>query len=915
MINSQIEYKNSPIKRWIKIWLILLSISFRLSAQTNDPDAYFDIYSTRDGLSQNDVTCIIQDSYGFMWFGTNSGVNRFDGYEFSVFQREVGNPNSLSSNLTSSIMEDSKGDIWIGTNDAGITLYDRSADGMTQIRNSNFSPRTLTNNHVTCIQETPNGAIWVGTVNGLNIITRLEDGKLQFEHIWANASAPAALKSDRIFTIFNDDFGDTWLGTSSGLYRYKPSKNDSTHKFIHYQLPLPSPRVTDIIRNDTALVVNTIDGIMLLPFQEVYKTNPSFHKLNSGACRKITIDKEGNIWGARAQGAQVLFSTEDGLKRKIFKSDISNPNSISNNYCLSIFCDKNGMIWIGTNGGGVNMYNPARKRFRHYFETFEEGSLPGSKIRSIQEDRFGNLWVGTEGGGLDFHKKKSASSYKKNFELVELEGKEKLVFALEEAENIDKDLIYVGTDYPDYLHVARYEQKTEQLVSHVFEGHQIKGIVMALHHDASNYLWAGTYGDGLHRIKLDRNGKYVSSTFMKYDPLNKASTANVIRSIAEDIYGNLWVGTDRGLHKLTKEEKYKQSPAFVKYQYDVNDTTSIGYDYILPIYIAKDETIWVGTIGGGLNRVIPGSHANDDHFQRFNVTNGLIDNNVKSIEEDELGNLWLGTNKGLVKFDPNNYEYSNFSVSDGIQDWEFSEVASTTLSNGEMLFGGVNGITHFKPNEINKDTSSAQLVLTELKVMDATINPQEEVNGRVLLDKDLNEVEKIRLKHKENSFSVQFAMTHFAAPEKNQYAFMLEGFDKKWIDVSSDIRIARYTNVPAGKYTLKIKASNGDLFWNQKPISLAIEIAPPIWATIYAKILYLIITILCLWFFRKYTIIENSKKNQLLIDHLEKEKIEELNQLKFRFFTNVSHEFRTPLTLILGTHGAVEKDYQVFYRR
>ncbi len=889
--------------------LLIVMLPSQLVAQKDAAaiDAYFEIFSAKDGLSQNDVTCIIQDSYGFIWLGTNGGVNRFDGYNFKVFQKEVGNTNSLSSNLISSIIEDSHGNIWIGTNDAGITFYDRSANKMAQIKNSSSSPNVITNNHIVSMQEASDGRIWVGTINGLNVIQVNDNKSFDIEHIWADVQAPFSLRSNHIFKIFMDPFDDLWFGTSSGLYRYDIGKRDSTHRFIQYELPLSPPRITDITKNDSALVISNVQQVLLLPFGEIYKTNPSTHDLNNISGRKICVDKNGNIWGVNATGARLMVSNKNGLVYSSFSNDLSNPNSLSRNQCLSIFSDSNGIIWIGTSGGGVNMFNPLRKKFRHYFETLEKGSLPGSKMRSIKEDQLGNLWVATEGGGLNFHKKRPVKAYESGFEKVELEGREEFVFALEESQNTVANLMFVGTDHPGFLHIVQYNEKTQKLSSQAFEGHDIEGIVMWLYHDSNNFLWVGTYADGLHRIKLDRNGKLVSFNHMKYDPSNNKSTANVIRCIKEDPYGNLWIGTERGLHKLTREEKYKESPSFIRYQYNVNDSSSIGYDYVIPIHISTDGTIWVGTIGGGLNKVIRGVADNDDSFQRFNVSNGLIDNNVKSIEEDKEGNLWLGTNKGIVRFDPSREEYDNFGIGDGLHDWEFTEVASETLRNGEMLFGSVNGFVNFKPGEIIKDTTKAPLVITDFKILDKSINPQEHINGRVLLERNINDLEKIKLKHKENSFSVEFAITHFASPENNQYSFMLEGFDDDWINVSSDVRMARYTNVPAGEYTLKMKASNGDLFWNENPIKLDIEIAPPVWASIYAKTLYLIMIILCLWFFRKYTVIKNSRKNQLLIDHLEKEKIEELNQLKFRFFTNVSHEFRTPLTLILGLTEQLRK--------
>lgn len=855
----------------------------------------FDIYSTKNGLSQNDVRCLYQDSYGFIWIGTHGGLNRFDGYSFKTYQKGIDDPSSLPSNLISSITEDRHGNLWIATDDQGIVIMDRQTETYQQLRHEPADPNTLTNNHIITLYIDNKGIIWAGSATGLNrIVYDYDQKKATVERLVADPNNPNSINGNHINQLFEDKFGNLWVGTTSGLNRHI-STDGTAHQFLTYKLKSNNV-VRHIASNDTSLLIATSVEVLSLPYNQINTNTPDLHIVLNRAFSEIVSDQNQNIWGINNNGVTLFYQKNGKLHEHLFVNSWADPKSLSKNIVTSIIEDRSGLIWIGTNGGGLNLYNPDRKSFKHFHKNVNPGSLSYNKIRGIEQDPKGNLWIGTEGGGLNFLSINNRYDFDSGFEHIDVNAAAgNFVFSME---NTKEGYLLVGAGYPYSLQVLKLNSNNSN--PKIIERLNVKGNVFAILQDSAGFIWVGTYNNGLFRMTQNTDGTLETSAHFLHETEDYSSiSSNVIRSIAEDANGNLWVGTDEGLNKITRQERTKDTPNFIRYQQG-KTPNSISYDYILPIFVSSTNDIWIGTLGGGLNKLIPGTTPNNDRFEHITTEDGLPNNVVKSIQEDENGNLWLGTNNGLTKFNPTTRQLTNYGISDGLQDMEFSEIASNKLATGELIFGGVDGFNVFDPADITPDTSKVNVVFTELQILNRTVNTGEEINGRVILTADLNRSQELELYHNENSFSVKFAALHYAAPEKNRYRYKLEGFDKEWISTSAQNRIAKYTNLAPGTYTLLVKASNSDDHWTEEPIRLQIHIAPPFWRTHIAMITYIILIIIALWFFRKYTLITNSRKNQLVIEHLEREKIEELSQLKLRFFTNVSHEFRTPLTLILG---------------
>ncbi|MFY0607711.1 MAG: response regulator [Cyclobacteriaceae bacterium] len=866
-------------------FLGIISIT-ALVAQAPQLHGRFDHFTTQNGLTQNDVRAIFQDSDGYLWVGTHGGLNRFDGYAFTKFVRKESDHYDVSSNLISSICEDTLGDIWIGTDDMGLMLYKKDFSQFEHFGNLDNS--TLTNKHITNLFCDSHNRIWAITNQGLNIVTRSAEGEVNIEKYH--------FQNNVVFYGYEDPKGNIWFATQRGLMRYFGKNALGIHQFINYQIEgLREARF--ISSNDSSLLVTNNNGLFVLPYHSLENNDPIAYSLETQPqVQRLISDSNGNLWYTNPNGLFVTYKEGNQIKTHHFKNATSDPNSLRGNITTAVLEDNNNQIWVGTNGNGLNLYNPRKKNFEHFNKGTNEGSISYNKIRAISKDSRGNLWFGTEGGGINIVTPiEGAYDFRTGFQSINVNPNgQNFVYAITEATFGSRQRIFIGTGFTSHFMVI--DNRTGNFTPYDVKEHP-GGPVFCITQDSKGNLWIGTYGQGLYYYTMTANGDVEDVSQIK---TAQGLSSNVVRSITEDKFGTIWVGTDHGVNKIIKGIDEGEKSKIVIYENDPEAAMSLSYDYILPIFKSENGALWIGTLGGGLNRVISGITPDQDQFERITVADGLPSNVIKSIEEDSSGNLWLATNNGLCKFNPMTHQVVSYGMTDGIQDLEFGELASITLEDGQMIFGGVNGFNTFYPEEIVSDNSEINIVLNRLSILNTEVVTGEEINGRVILEKDINRTELLELNPDENSFSISFSGLNFNSPQNNKYQYKLENFDKKWTNANANQRVAKYTNLPPGKYILKVKASNADGYWNSQAKSITIVISRPLWSTPYAMFLYIMVLGLILWFFRKYTIITNTRKNQLHIEHLEKEKIEELSQLKLRFYTNVSHEFRTPLTLILG---------------
>jgi len=791
----------------------------------------FEHLSIIDGLSQNSINCILQDNKGFMWFGTQDGLNKYDGYGFTIYKHDFSNPNSLSDNFVLSLYQDKSNMIWVGTNGGGLNRFDPILEAWTPYLNKADDPKSLCSNFVNAICEDAYGDLWIGTNDGLNRFDRITGAFTHFKHVPDDSSS---LSHHFIYTIYEDRKGDLWIGTGLGLNRF----NRETSRFSYYQ-SYPNTRqglshnTVYSIHEDrngffwigTAGGLNRFEPIQKRFTHYTYKSS-DHQSLIQNSVRSIHEDKTGILWIGTDEGLSHFDPINETFVH--YRHDPNDPNSLSNSIVRSIYGDNSEVLWIGTYGGGVNRLNREKEKFTLYRkDATDPNSLNSNSVWSIHEGRDDQLWIGTEDGLNRFDRKR-------------------------------------GT-FVQYTHVPNDIQTLSQ------------GIVRAIHEDASGTLWVGTYGGGLNRF--DKNtGRFSHYTHVAED--NESLSTNFIRTIYEDRYGVLWIGTNNGLNKFNRKTKsflhFKQdadnphslnnnrvrsifednsgilwigtygglhrfnrdTEQFVRYTHDPNDSHSLSNDRV-SIYQDPSGTLWIGTLGGGLNRFDRAK----EQFTHYTEKDGLPNNSVYGILSDKNGHLWVSTNSGLSRFNPETKTFRNYNVQDGLQSNEFNGGAYCMSSSGEMFFGGINGMNSFFPDSIKTDRQLPPVVITDFRILNQRVPVGRGPDGRTVLEKSITETDFIRLSHKDKVITFEFAALHYSPSNKNEYAYIMEGFDQNWNFIGNR-RIATYTNLPPGHYTFRVKASNNDGIWNEGNTILQIRVVPPLWNTLGFRICLIIVIIL-----------------------------------------------------------------------
>ncbi len=893
---------------WQMIILLLFTVAVDSSLYAQN-DVNFEHLTTEEGLSQNDVNCIYQDEKGFMWFGTHDGLNKYDGYGFTTYKPDPNRPSSIASNLIFSIDGDQSGNLWIGTTGNGLSFFNPNSEKFLNFRVDDENESGLSNNDVLSVYVDDQNRLWVGTNLGLNMLElnkRLAVPK--FNHYFNKPAPNLLVGTNAINTVFVDSQKQIWVGTNTGLYKLFLNKNNEpTYQLVDRSYGLNRIVIKSLTEDKSGrLVVGTLSGL----YYQADKNNKStFELISRGSFEDVQFDNQGNLWAGTNNGI-MLFKAMNGygqlkLHRR-YSIDLRNPRSINKNVIKSIYKDQTGIIWIGTNGGGVNKFDPEQKQFRHFRKTLIPGSLSYNKIRSIFEDSNENLWIGTEGGGLNLQLADNDDGTYNHFQSISSVSKP---FALAEIQRGGKKILLIGSENVPSLYELDITSVDTNNQPEIRPNTDVSNSVFSLLSDSRKNVWLGTYKGGIFRwIPNEEHNGYeqVNYTHNSEDP-NSISN-DIIRNIFEDSKGNIWFATGNGLNLLTVDQSHSTSPNFIQFKNIPTDTTSLSHNYILSLFESKSGDIWVGTFGGGLNKFIKGEDLASSRFEAYSEADGLPNNVIKGILEDEYGNLWISTNKGLCRFDPISESFKNYDVNDGLQSNEFQELACFKRKDGEMLFGGINGFNAFYPVNIMDNSHHAETVIANFLIKNKPVKVDEEVNGRVLLPNSIGKSEEIKLKYIENSFSFEFAALHYASSEKNNFAYRLLGFKDEWIYTNANNRFATYTNLAPGSYTFEVMGSNNDGLWDETPATIDIIIIPPWWRTKWAYAIYALLVVGLLVAFRRFTIIRTTEKHELVLEHLEKEKSDELQKMKLEFFTNISHEFRTPLTLINGPLDYLQKN-------
>lgn len=891
------------------LFLLILFLSPRTSPQDYIQDKIqFKRLTRQEGFPARNISYILQDSKGFLWMATPDGLIRFDGKKQKLFRYTPSNEKSIGSNTVVFIYEDRSGILWFATPGGGLNKYNSSEENFTRYTHNPNDPASISSNEVFSILEDKEGIFWIGTYRGG--LNKFDPKSGKFSSYKNDASNINSLSNNNVSEVYEDSKGNLWIGTRGGGLNLFDREEQKFIRFAHSETELSSlsnNNVTGILEdNNGTLWISTMGGgLNKLTFKsgqqnpvfEHYKKNPNNpFSLSSNEINNLYLDRDNVFWVGTWGGGlnkMVPLSKENSSVEFIsYKHDPLDIFSLTDNNVECIYEDNSGVLWISTSGAGLHIYDKNKKPFRLYVsEPSNPNSLGYTAIWSVYEDREGTRWIGLGDGGLN-----------------------KMI------KDTEKFIRYTHNPKNPY-------SISDNCVSTIYE-------------DKFNNLWVGTWNGGLNKFnrKTGRFYKY------KHDPKNpKSISDNRIFTIIEDASENLWIGTRHGgLNKFNRNDE-----SFTHYRHNPDDPGSLSSDYASELYCDKNGNLLIATFIGldlfdqknenfiHLNLSEKNYPSNKDIRvtairesksgflwmgimdlglikydlkegvkKTYTTEDGLPINYITGILEDEHENLWVSTTVGVSKFNPTTEKFRTYTYEDGLQG--MNETKPFKSKTGELIFCGVMGLSIFHPDSVKDYEHIPPVYFTDFYLFNKPVPiGYDSLTKRTILKKSMVECDEIVLDYEDKIISFDFAILDFHSMFKgNRFAYIMEGFDKNWTYNETSIGLSNrhitYSNLSPGEYTLRVKAANSDHLWNEQGASIKIIILPPWYQTTLAYLIYIFLIGISVYFIWKTQIKRIKNKHEYEMSKFEAQKFHEVDELKSRFFANISHEFRTPLTLILG---------------
>jgi len=877
---------------------LLLSILF--SSYIYSETYNFSRLDNTNGLSNNQINCVFKDSRGFMWIGTNFGLNRYDGYHVKVYQSVKNDSNSLAQNWIPDIQEDLYGNLWIRGNQNYVVLdvkkeiFSRNLQSFLSRFGITFNPAIVEiDKDKNYYFYNPGDGVYKYDVKRNKLISFLQSTDINK----LSQGQVTSIKADKgfLWVIYQSGLLERFNEmTNSVDFRNRFIQDSNNGSFIPKNIFLDSGGCPWIYPGleDKGVLYYDLKKSNWIVFGNDKKQFPQveFRMMSSVFVRDVAEDHEGKVWIATDHGGIFIFKKSSN-EMTVLRNDPINPNSISQNSVISLYCDNTGIMWAGTYKNGVAFYQPGMLKFdKSPLFFYQNPDLETKDCNSLHEDKYGNLWIGTNGGGL-----------------LRLDGK------------------------TNQFKIYRNRTNDQTSIS--------SDIIISMLEDRNGTMWFGTFLGGLNQMKNDRFVRYLPDI----NNPNSLSNKNIY-GLAEDTWGNIWIATlGGGVDKLDVTRKNFQ-------RHDIGNMPGMSSNFTLSLYTKDSRNIYVST-SAGLDLLNTATNAITSYFRNqsqlnnlsdliiyntivdsknqvwiatdnginiynpdnkvfhyINKTDGLPSDQVVSLVEDNEGNIWVGTRNGLACIycsnnkDTGENEYSvvSFDEKDGLLSSIFNQNAVFKNKNGKVFFGCTKGYTAFDPKTIRFNSIRPQPRFTELYIGNDLIKPGLEFRNHIILDESVTHKKRILLNYNENNFTIYFSALNYIHPEKNRYRYQMKGFDEDWIESKPGVCSITYTNLNSGKYELVVYASNNDNVWSEVPITLLVVIKPPFWLTWWAKMIYILIALGLLWYIVFFNLRKQKREFENKQRMREAKHLHEMDEMKFRFFTNISHEFRTPLTLIIS---------------